>query len=333
MIGVRVTPDCDTISSIEICTAPYIQTNPAVVYNDGKFVVVWSDVRFSQNYYWLVASCVDTAGVVLDTGYCIGAQAAQSECYPDVASDGSRCLVVWYCYHEPFGVYGRFVDENGQPDDTIITVASVQAGYNLNPKIVFAGDRYFTVWADKRPGYSDLDIYGQSVSPEGQLIGDRINIATGSSNQMYPAVAYNGDRFLVVWREATMAVFGQWLDLNGTLIDDNFCVSDSTPYYRFDVGVGASATNFLVAWSEVHADERDIFGNTDLVTGIEKTAQVLERTWHNATIFRGSLRLCGKERYTLYDVCGRKVTGVPGTSGIYYLTSEGKIVQKLIVFR
>jgi hypothetical protein len=301
------------------------------VYDDGKFVVVWSDAQYSQGYYWLVASCVDTTGVVLDTGYCIGAQAAQSEYYPDIVGDGNRCLVVWYTYHEPFGVYGRFVNSNGQPEDTIITVSSAQAGYNLNPKIVFAGNRYFVVWADRRPGYSDLDIYGQFVSTTGQLIGDQILIATGSSNQMYPGVAHCGNRLLVTWREATMAIFGQWLDVNGTLVGANFCVSDSTAYYRFRCGVDASPTNCLVVWSEVHNDERDIFGNVDVITSIEQSAQAVEHKWRGATIFRGPLRIFGKERYTLYDVCGRKITGMPKTCGIYYIEEKGKIVQKVIV--
>lgn len=331
MVGVRVTPGCDTISSLEICTAPYVQANPAVAYDDGKFFVVWSDAQFSQGYYWLVSSCVDTVGVVLDTGYCIGAQAAQSEYYPDIACDGSRCLVVWYAYHEPFGVYGRFVNSIGQPDDTIIILSPAEAGYNVNPKVVFANDRYFTVWADKRPGYSDLDVYGRFVSPAGQLIGDPILIATGSSNQMYPAVAYYGDRLLVIWREATMAIFGQWVDLSGTLVGGSFCVSDSTPHYRFRCDVDASSTNCLIAWSEVHANERDIFGNVDLVTRIEETVQVLEHTWQGATICRRTLRNIWREQYTFYDVCGRMIRGMPEGSGIYYIEKEGKILQKLIV--
>jgi hypothetical protein len=328
---VRVTPDCDTINSLEICTAPYVQVNPAVVYDDGKFVVVWSDAQFSQGYYWLVASCIDTTGVVLDTGYCVGAQAAQSEYCPDIAGDGNRCLIVWYTYHEPFGVYGRFVDSTGQPDDTIITVSSTQAGYNLNPKIVFAGDRYFIVWADRRPGYSDLDVYGQSVSTTGQLIGERILIATGPSNQLYPGVAYCGNRLLVIWREATMAIFGQWVDLNGTLIGASFCVSDSTANYRFRSGVDASPTNCLVAWSEVRNNERDIIGNVDVVTRIKESTQASEHTWQSATIFRGSLGILAHERYTFYDVCGRKIASVPEANGIYYIEVQGRIVQKVIV--
>lgn len=316
---------------MEICTAPYVQANPAVVYNEGRFIAVWSDARYLPGYYWLVASCVDTTGAVLDTGYCVGTQVAQSEHYPDIAYDGNRSFVVWYTYHEPFGVYGRFINNNGQPDDTIITLSPTQAGYNVNPRIVFAAGRYFTVWADQRPGYSDLDIYGRFVSTSGQLMGDQILITTGASNQMYPAVAHCNDRLLVIWRDATMAIFGQWVDPGGILVGPNFCISDSTPYYRFRCAVDASANNCLVAWSEVHDNERDIFGNVDVVTHVEETPQSLEPIMQGATILRGPPRNFQRRRYTLYDVCGREITGMPEASGIYYIEEEGRILQKLIL--
>ena len=325
----RVTPECDTINSFTICAAPYVQSDPVVVYNGNRFVVVWSDAHYA-GYYWLAATCVDTAGVVLDTAVCIGRQTAQNETYPDIAFDGDYSLVVWYSLDEPHCVYGRYLNSNGQPADTIITVAATQASFNVDPSIAFAPDKYLIVWADTRPGYSDLDILGQLVSPDGQLIGSAICVAAGSNNQLYPEVCSDGNKFLVVWREGTMAISGQWLDLSGNLIGDNFQVSDSTSYYRFRSSISASPINYLVAWSEIRNGEADIFGNRDLNTGIEEMPLGPKPKVGSARILQGSFQCLTGMHFRIYDVCGRDVTEFPLTRGIYYLEVGGRIVEKLI---
>lgn len=305
--------------------------DPAVVFNGTKHIVVWSDARFTGAYYWLVASCVSTDGVVLDTGYCIGAQQMRSELSPDIAFDSerARCFVVWYNFDPPFGVYGRLLDETGQPMDTAVTVAVTIAGFNVNPSVVFAGGQYFVVWADVRPGSSDLDIYGQFVSISGQPARARLLIATGPNNQMYPEVAYDGSALLVIWREETMAIFGQRISASGTMLGGNFPVSDTMPYYRYNAGVAASPANFLVAWSEIRDGETDIVGNVDVAALVQE--QSVDRTERRgATVFRGDLVLPGAGDYGVYDVSGRGVTGRPIAGGIYFITLGDRIVQKMI---
>lgn len=305
--------------------------DPAVAFNGARYVVVWSDARFTGAYYWLVASCVSTDGVVLDTGYCIGAQQTRSELNPDIAFDGvrARSFVVWFNFDPPFGVYGRLLDENGQPADTVVTVAATLAGFNVNPSVVFTGEAFFVVWADVRPGASDLDIYGQFVSISGQPAGARLLIATGPNNQMYPEVAYDGSCLLVVWREETMAIFGQRISASGTMIGGNFPVSDSLPYYRFNAGVAASPANFLVAWSEIRDGETDIAGNVDVATAVQE--QSVDRAGScGATIFGGDLIVPGAGDYRVYDVSGREVTGRLVARGIYFVTRRDRIVQKML---
>jgi len=329
---VRVTPSLDTLYSVIICARPLVQTDPAVVYNGANHIVVWSDMRFTGSHYWIVSSCIDTSGAVLDTGFCIGAQELRNECRPDIAFDGDRCFVVWYNYDEPFGVHGRFVNENGQPEDEIIKVVTTLASYNVNPSITFAGGNYLVVWADKRPGFSDLDISGQFVSPQGELIGAPLLIATGSNNQLYPEVAYDGSVALVIWREATSAIFGQRVYPNGGLCGSNFRISDTLPYYRFNSGLDMSPTNYLVVWSETRVGETDIYGNVDPMTHVEESA-VPVRDWRGATILSGRSAIPYAEGYRIYDVCGRDVTGQPVSCGIYFVEARDRIVQKIVRIR
>jgi hypothetical protein len=319
------------MNSFVICSSPQVQTDPAVAYAVNNFVVAWSDARFANGYYWLMTAAVDANGVVLDTGCCIGAQSAFNELRPDIACDGNRCLIVWYCSDQPYGIYGRFVDNFGHPEDTLLTIVKTQASNNLNPSIAFAADRYFVVWADRLPGYSDLDIFGKMVSMDGQLLGNTITIACGSVNQMYPAICSDGSQFLVVWREGTMAICGQWFDVLGTPLGNAFHVSDSTSLYRFHAGVDASPDGFLAAWSEAHNDVTDIFGRSETSTSISEIPDHIDRPSYGATIWRGAFRVSGGQRVRIYDVCGRDVTDMQLSCGIFYVHVDGALVRKIVI--
>ena len=311
---------------------PFIQSDPAVAYCGDNYGVVWTDGRFAPNYYWLAAMGVDTAGNAIDTSVCIGAQTAANEQCPDVAFDGSRCLVVWYNYDQPFGVYGRFLDSCGMPQDTVISVATTEAGYNVNPSIAFISARYLVVWADKRPGSSDLDICGQVLSMNGTSVGEKFIIATGPTNQMYPQVCSNGTRFLVVWRDGATAICGQWFDVMGNPVGSIFQISGGSSAYRFRVGVDAEPTRYLAAWSEVHDDVTDIYGSTDEMTGCR------ELSAGNSVAFGATL--CGDlpdvllgKQYKFYDVCGRGVTSTTVSRGVYFLRMDNGVMHKIVIVK
>lgn len=321
------------MNSSVIHSDPYIQSDPTVAFCGENFVVVWTDARFGQGYSWLAAGAVDTAGVIIDTSICIGAQAMTNEQCPDIAFDGDRCLVVWYNYDQPFGVYGRFLSGYGLPDDTIINVATTSAGYNVNPSISYAAARYLVVWADTRSGSSDLDILGQFLSTDGSAIGGKFTIATGPANQMYPQVCNNGSFFLVIWRESTMAIYGQWYDDLGNPVGDMFQVSDSTSFYRFRAGLAASPQGYLAAWSEVHNDVTDIYGSVAGMTMCEED-EVLDRAARfGATMFNCLPEFVQGKNYRIYDVCGRSVEETAPACGVYYLQDDNGRLQKIVIVR
>jgi hypothetical protein len=309
-----------------------VQADPAVACTGENYIVVWSDAWFTGAYYWLVASCVDTSGAILDTGHRIGAQAMRNELRPDIAFDGERCLVVWYNYNEPFGVYGRFVDQYGLPEDTVLTIAVTLASYNVDPSIVFAGDRYLIAWADKRFGYSDLDVMAQFVSTQGELIGTPVVIATGSGNQIQPAVAYDGNLLLVTWCEDPVAIFGQKLSPGGSILGGNFRISADLPFSRVSPAVRSSTQNFLVVWSETRDSESDIFGNIDVAAAVEES-EPPPTAWRKATIFNDRFDFPFQDDYRVYDISGRDVTGLRVSRGIYFVEYGDRLIQKIIIVK
>src|SRR5688572_15848627 len=71
------------------------------------------------------------------------------------------------------------------------------------PSIAAHGNGYFVVWADKRNySSSEYDIYGARISSSGELLDPGgIPICTDPGRQTSPRVAFDGERYLVVWED------------------------------------------------------------------------------------------------------------------------------------
>jgi hypothetical protein len=263
---VRVTPDLDTLNSLEICPKPLIQTYPAITYNGENYIVVWSDNNFGGSSYYIAAARVTPGGVVLDTGACISSGTGSSEYQAKIAYDGVRCLVVWPKSSGP--IYGRFLNNQCQPEGNIFTIASPPAG---GPNIAFGGTNYLVVWF--AGAYPTLELYGRLVSPQGVLVGDVISIALGSGCHRWADVAFDGTKYLVVWQTGEnnvgQKIYGQFISVDGTLVDSIFMICDDTNNERWWPAVAASDTNFLITWGQGYGSASNIWGNVDVpATGV-----------------------------------------------------------------
>ena len=222
IFGVRVTSDLAIIDSlIIICNDASGQTEPSVAWGGQNYFVTYLDDVFDSRSGTIKVQRVSPQGVVLDNGYTVGA----GDYNPGIAYDGNRCLIVW---SEEFqGVVGRFVNAGGQPEGPSFYVGMTQ-GVSTIPAIEFGDQRYLIVWADFCPTGTDQDIYGQLVAADGSLIGGRITIADGTTNQNFPSVTYDGTEFLVVWLQDLTGIYGRFVDENGVTVGSEFAISDNT---------------------------------------------------------------------------------------------------------
>jgi hypothetical protein len=117
------------------------------------------------------------------------------------------------------------------------------------PQVAFHGGAFLVVWQDFRNG-RDFDIVGSLVDADtGHLIRKEIFVATGDSNQVFPAVAAIHDGFLVVWQdwrgEGQYGVSSRRVSLAGELLGPQ--AEDIT-----DLGarpaIARSADNLLITW-------------------------------------------------------------------------------------
>ena len=128
-----------------------------------------------------------------------------------------------------------------------------------------AAGSYLAVWQHNAGGawLPNWDIYARLVYSDGTYGASRIAIYTGTYNQEYPAVAFNGNdgEYLVVWRSyntasAQYGIYGQVLAADGTLSGTAAAIYTSTaPLSYPDVSGNGGATQYLVVWQEY--TERD----------------------------------------------------------------------------
>jgi hypothetical protein len=138
------------------------------------------------------------------------------------------------------------------------------AGDQRTTTIAFDGTNYLVVWVDHRDG---MHIYGARVDAGGSVLDTAgIAICTNVFGQGFPAIAFDGTNYLVVWTDmrnnqhgdiygARVSVGGSVLDPGGIAISTPAGVStQDTPAIAFD------GINYLVVWVDERNGRADIYG-------------------------------------------------------------------------
>jgi hypothetical protein len=354
-MGVRVTPQGDTINSFGIACAAGVQTYPSVIFNGTDYIAVWSDCRLGR--YYINTTRITPSGTTPDSGCWVGIAGAQDEDSPDLAYNGERSLCVWS--EENYGVRGRFIDDLGQPEDTVITIALFTITSYTSPVVASSGSNYLVIWFE-RSGAGDWDIFGQLVSAQGSAIGPPVAIATGANAQYDADILFDGVNYYVVWRETSNYIYGRRVGPDGNLIGPAIPISESSAIYRYQPTLVNSPEHYFIVWSEWRGDYFDIYGNVDiepegvgeLPGGVSGNYAILAPTVsHGQCRFRYGIEAETRTRISLYDAAGRHVRSLfdglrkPGeydldiparflVTGIYFVriqTDSGVVIRKLTV--
>jgi hypothetical protein len=202
-------------------------------------------------------------------------------------------LIVWEDRRSgtDYDIYAQLVDgATGSLIGTNFLISGV--GYDERaPKVIYNDleDDYLVVW-DEETVSGDTDIMGQILDGDGTPIGGPFVICGDSSDQQYPAVAFNStyNEYLIVWMDfrypaSASDVFGQIVDETGALIGSDFEVNADSGDQDFPaLAYNPDTDTYLVVWEDwrylgrdIYAQEIDSFG---LPVGI-----FFEVTWDTAT--------------------------------------------------
>jgi hypothetical protein len=326
---VRVTPDCDSINSFNICSVAGVQVYPDVAFDGTNYMAVWSDLRIAANST-VYAARVTQASVVLDpAGIQVGPANGTMQKEPSIEFIGDKYFVVWGHLTPPFGVTGRFVNLDGTLGDTI-HVANSSAEVH-STAIAYDGNKMFVVW-NEYPGL----LRGQLVSTTGALIGSPFTIADNDVVVGSGSICFSGSEYFVIYGRrpgSYMELWGRRYDTSANPILSPFMIAEPT-HDCADGYVVDGDEHYLCVWSRL-LYPADIYGNLDVEVGIEIGGSdvIVQEIPYTTTIINGPLLLPADKEYMVFDISGRVVTPDKIQPGIYFVVSDNRVIHKVIRVR
>jgi len=276
--GTRITPEGEVLDTPDILVATGFldQSVPQVVSNGTDFMAVWIDYRNGSDYRLYGARIAATGAVLDPQPFPISQTGIIEEPYT-MASDGNNYLLTWGgdpSWRMRIGPDGGFLDPEPVP--------FLNLGARIDGRqVIGIGTDYFAVWSDDRLG--DFDVYAARVSAEGEALDQEGWLYSGWANsENYPAAAFDGTNYLVVWEDDRNSANGQNYFLNiygariapdGTSLDPKGLPIALGRGYLMEAEVAFNGENYLVVWNymDEEGNGRDIYG-----TRVSPAGQVLD---------------------------------------------------------
>ncbi len=252
--GVILDPDGRRITSFL-----YQEKAPGLAWNGENFFAIWEAGNFSGN--WDISGAfLDTSGSVSGPDSLIVSMACDAQLFGKSAWNGSSYLAIWEEKHD---LYGKRIDYLGNILDSVSIPICLASDDQMRPCATWGKESFLVVWEDFRNG--NWDIYGTRVDSAGEVL-DVSNLAIwadSATDQRYPAVASDGQNYLVIWEETLdstgedYVVQGLRLSSEGVPLDSqpltiSFVSREGRPALAFGAG------KYLAVW--LRANTFDIFG-------------------------------------------------------------------------
>jgi hypothetical protein len=190
---------------------------------------------------------------------------------PVVAVNESGYLVVWSQGKTEIadaGVFAARIDSAGVLLDPYGFSVSPIAAEQTVCSVAANANHFLVTWAAPHgTSLTDWDIFGARIRPSGAVLDPTpLPICTLTSLQNSPAVAGNGDNFLVVWRDSrTTGIYGALVATNGVISPTNGLSVLNGSNDQYTPAVAACGTNYLVVVQDYRkgsssAYNSDIYG-------------------------------------------------------------------------
>jgi hypothetical protein len=235
---------------------PGDQVWPDVAVNTGGGFEVWQDNATDGSGWGISARRLDStlSGTLSTFRVNVTGTNDQENAHVALLKNGGA-VFVWQGGVEGFQhIFARFLTATNTWLTTTDMVVSVPANnFQVNPSVaVLNNSNVVVVWAsyDQASSSSLLDVYGQIISPSGQMIGTNFLINQFIPyNQRKPAVAaLAGGGFVVTWVSEQERVLAPNLGNNSTYSSSSGVVRPSVDIYARLFGAGGApvGNEFLV---------------------------------------------------------------------------------------
>jgi hypothetical protein len=181
---------------------------------------------------------------------------------PDLGFDGRNYLVVW-AESERLSPVPQIVGVRVAPDGTALD-ARIPIATGLSPAIAFDGTNYLVVaWEYVYPMTSRL--VATRVTPSGTVLDTTpIVLAAPVGYEPFPAVAFNGTNYLVVWvrpeGEGQITIRGARVTKEGAVLDQGGFEIARLAQWSAEPTVSSDGDNYLVAWADLRFGCCSVYG-------------------------------------------------------------------------
>lgn len=266
--GVMVDANLMNPVNLVISTATSDQHAPSVAARPGgNFFVAWEDARgTSVDIYGRTVSSAAVPGseVLVTQGAMPNVGAIQTQRVPSVAADSNQFVVVWQDFRNSTlnsAIYGARVSAAGTVLDPMGVLLNNAANNQVAPSLAYNGTTFFAVWQDFRSPFTVGDIYGTPIHVDGMgmnaTVASGVLISRSSNSQSSPAVAFDGNNYLVVWSDVRNAagaaqIFGARITSAGSVIDSvtGIAIATQPNFDHIDPTVTYGGGFFFVAWED-----------------------------------------------------------------------------------
>ncbi|RKH89168.1 HYR domain-containing protein [Corallococcus sp. AB045] len=248
ILGVRVRESDGVVlesSPIVISAASNSQFYPRVAAGAGLFFVTWEDYRNgtggTKDVYGARVRASD--GAVLDPAGIAVAVGSYDEGTPAVAFGGGYFLVTWTDYRNGSSNQdihaARVRASDGTVADSPSLPVTTRAEMQRSSAVAFDGTHFLVVWYDA-VSWTPSTLYGARVrAQDGALLdGAGRELFAGSASKGAPALAFDGNAYLLVWRESSASAYQL---LGGRLMPDLTLV-DAARFLISDIPMSVSST-------------------------------------------------------------------------------------------
>jgi hypothetical protein len=254
-----VDQDCDGTDTlgapVAVNTAVGVQSEPAVAFGGGRYLVVWRDQRSGNSAIY--GHLVDGGGVPLGTEFVIRGAGGQQ---PAVASSGSGFLVTWT---RNWRIEGQFLDFDGRLVGSSFFLSDDLGNDESYSRIVFGHGVYLVAWMKSGFGYSvtwNRGFRARVVQTDGTMLTEQLiyQPADTFDSVDHLRIAVGTPGFFATWVETptiAIPVVGQ---VNGILVDTGgapagarIAIGRRTPQTGFtSPNVTHNGTEFMVAFEQ-----------------------------------------------------------------------------------
>ncbi|MEW6536691.1 MAG: fibronectin type III domain-containing protein, partial [Candidatus Auribacterota bacterium] len=229
------------------------QSNASVTTDGDNYFVVWDWTQADGSGAKVLGQLFDWRGDAIGSvKELTGTGRANASCA--YMGDGTNRYLLVYQDKDSYEVYGRFLDNEGNPLGTEFRINTYTSSYQYNPAVACNGTNYLVAWQSNGQDGSDYGIYGQTINSAGEKVGSEIKISTYTSyEQSTPSVTSDGINYYVTWHSryqdgSEYGIYGQLLDGNGTRRGGETKINTTTYHHQHSPNATSNGTNYMVSW-------------------------------------------------------------------------------------